>query len=112
MLKDIFKDKDVKDIDNAISDLDSQLRITGDRARLCLNHNDFKAYRESYKRLEESVVDFMLAYNKSFQKDASGVEKYAFVISGYLTRLQVLKSLVSTIETQAKRGNGSDKKSE
>lgn len=77
----------------------------GDRARKCLSTEDFKTYREDYRRAEAKIVDYLLKYNIFFHKNTSAnLEIYAMNVSRYLTKLESLRSLLEVISKDAQKG--------
>lgn len=94
-----------KDMEESQRLAELALTVAGDRARLCLSTEDFKIYRKEYKATEEKLVDALLKYNKYFLKsDSVSIEKYAMVISGYLTKIESIRSLLDVIVKDAQRG--------
>lgn len=101
-LKDIFKPKSDKDIKAANDMLD----LTAQIARKCLEHADFKTYKDSYERTEKATVDSIISYSKSFIETPGGdVSKFAMTIIRLATKLESLRYLVKTIENSAKRAD-------
>lgn len=77
----------------------------GDRARRCLSTEDFKTYREEYRRAEEKIIDYLLKYNIFFHKNTSAnMEIYAMNVARYLTKLESLRSLLDVITRDAQKG--------
>lgn len=97
----LFKDKELQ----KLKDAEESLRIVSDKARQCLGYDDFKSYRDSYVRAESGMLDAIINYTNNFvQSEHGDVNKYAITMIRYITKLQDLRSLLNTIETDAKRG--------
>lgn len=79
--------------------------VAGDRARTCLATEDFKSYRDDYRRAEQKILDYLVKYNVFFHKNTSGnINSYAMVVSRYLTKLESLRSLLDVITKDAQKG--------
>lgn len=95
-------DDQMKDLNNAV---DIAMTVAGDRARKCLDQEDFKAYRAEYKNAEEKLVDYLLKYNRLFHKSGQGnINTYAFQISYLLTQLENIRALLSTVLDNSTKG--------
>src|SRR3990167_6494023 len=105
MFNDIFKPQDVKDVDAKFKTAELTMQVASDRARLCLNYESFKTYRDSFKRAEAALMDALIAYNNQFSMSESGdVYKYAMKVNRLLTKAQDVRELLNTVESHAKRG--------
>lgn len=105
MFQDIFKPKEAKDIAKKLNDAEIALEVAGDMARRCLGMEEFKVYRESFKRAEEGIMDSLISYNHYFSLSDSGdISKYALKVSRLLTKVESVRKLLSDIESNAKRG--------
>lgn len=112
LLRNIFPNKDVKRTQQEISEAEKALVITGDIARRCLSHEDFRTYRESYERTEKTTVDALISYTKLFVESPNGdITKYALTTMRLLTKLQDLRYLVKSIESDSKKGLDNEKPS-
>jgi hypothetical protein len=101
-----FKPKAHKEAEAVRQDAEAKLKEAEIIARACFNTAQFQSYREAYKKAEASVIDFMLRYNSMFFNDQNGdMNKYAFTMMRFLTKLQTLKSLLETVESNALKGN-------
>lgn len=88
-----------------LNEQDKLISMTGDMARKCLSMQEFKSYRNQYKRTEESVIDALINYSNMFAKhNEGGIDKYAVVVMRYLTKLDDLRSLLTVVERNAKKG--------
>lgn len=104
-LQNPFKPKAHQDAEKLKEQTDAKLKEAELLAKACFGTEQFQQYRDAYKKAEASTIDFMLRFNNSFFAEKTGdVQQYAFTIMRYLTRLQTLRSLLDTIETNAKRG--------
>ncbi len=111
MFSDLFKSQDVKEVDKKIKSAEAALQAAGDRARICLNTDQFKIYRDSFKRAEAALLDALIAYNNQFSlSDSGNVYKYAMKINRMLTKAQDVRELLNTIETNARRGLSGERK--
>ena len=105
MFSDLFKSQDVKEVDKKLKSAEAALQAAGDRARICLNTDQFKIYRDSFKRAEAALLDALIAYNHQFSLSESGdVYKFAMKVNRMLTKAQDVRELLNTIETNARRG--------
>ncbi len=65
---------------------------------------EFKSYRDSFKRAESALMDALIAYNHQFSISGDGdIAKYAMKINRLLTKAQDVRELLNTVETNAKR---------
>lgn len=97
--------KEKEELLKAEKEADLIYTVAGDRARKCLSTEDFKSYREDYRRAEIKVIDYLLKYNIYFHKNSSAnIESYAMMVSRYLTKLESLRSLLEAITKDAQRG--------
>lgn len=112
-IKDIFKRQTAKEVEEALVAADKTLDVTGDLARRCLSSEDFQHYRRMYASAESSIIDALIIYTKNFAEGGVGdVTKYAFTVMRMLTKLQHLKHLIKSIESDAKRGLSEEKENE
>jgi hypothetical protein len=112
-IKDIFTRRPATDIQEALAEADKVLDVTGDMARVCLSSEDFQHYRKMYQHAEAAIMDTLIIYTKNFAEGPSGsTEKYAFTVMRMLTKLQHLKHLIKSIESDAKRGLSEEKENE
>jgi hypothetical protein len=93
------KDKD-KEVSEALKSLD----LTADKARICLETDDFKHFKQMYEQTERATIEAMIAFTKSFVEGQGDISRYAMVMSRLATKLETVRHLVRTIETSAKRG--------
>lgn len=104
-LSDLFKPVDQKQLEQELREAENSIKIAGDVARKCLTHQDFKLYRDYYKRAEENVLDAMISYTNSFfLNDTGDISKYAMKMMRFMTKLQDLRSLLDTIDKNSKKG--------
>lgn len=110
LLKNIFATKDEKELAASMKEAEKALDMTGDIARKCLGHEDFRTYREAYERTERITVDSLILYTKNFaEADKGDMQKYALTCMRLLTKLQDLRYLVRSIETDSKKGLSDEK---
>lgn len=110
LLKNIFLTKDQKELNKQLQDAEKSIDLTGDIARKCLGHEDFRLYREQYKRTEASTIDALITYTKNFVESPTGdITKYAMTTMRLLTKLQDLRYLVRSIEIDSKKGLENEK---
>lgn len=94
----------------AEKEAESFYTVAGDRARKCLSTEDFKSYRDDYRRAQEKIVDYLLKYNIFFHKNPSAnLELYAMNISRYLTKLESLRSLLEVILKDSQKDQHNEK---
>jgi len=104
-LKSVFTSKSQREIEAQLKEADRMIDLTGDIARQCLDYDSFKAYRETYKRTEESIVSTMITYTKNFvESDKGDTTKYALTMVRLLTKLHTLRYLLTSIEADARKG--------
>ena len=84
--------------------LSPEIKLTGDMARACLETRQFKAYREQYQSLESAVIDELIREAANFAVAPDSVEKFGAKCLVKLTRLRDLRSLVSKVEIDSKKG--------
>lgn len=110
LLNNIFATKDEKELAQKLKDAEKSIDLTGDIARKCLGHEDFRQYREQYKRTEASIIDALISYTKNFVESPTGdITKYAMTTMRLLTKLQDLRYLVRSIESDSKKGLDNEK---
>ncbi len=81
-----------------------EIKLTGDCARACLGTKEFKQYRAQYIVLQEKVIEELIMEAANFCVSQDSCEKFGAKCLVKLTRLRDLRSLVSKIETDAKKG--------
>lgn len=97
--------KEQQELLKAEQEVNAVYTVAGDRARKCLETEDFKFYRDDYRRAETKIIDYLLKYNIYFHKNSStGIESYAMVVSRYLTKLESLRSLLEVVVKDAQKG--------
>lgn len=109
--KNIFQfrspDQQLHDINESVN---LAMQVVGDRARKCLDQEDFKAYRAEYKATEEKLVGYLIKYNRLFHKTGQGnINTYAFQISYLLTQLENVRALLETVTENSKKGLNNEK---
>lgn len=82
----------------------TEIKLTGDIGRLCLGLPQFKQYRDQYEKMEQKVIDEMIIDAANFCVSGDSTEKFGAKCLVKLTRLRDLRSLVTKIETDAKKG--------
>ncbi len=82
----------------------TEIKLTGDMARACLSTKEFKQYRAQYAVMEEKVIDEMVIDAANFCVSPDSMEKFGAKCLIKLTRVRDLRSLVSKIENDAKKG--------
>lgn len=97
--------KEQEELERAQKEVELVYTAAGDRARKCLETEDFKSYREDYRRAEGKFIDYLLKYNIFFHKNnGASIESYAMVVSRYLTKLESLRALLEVITKDAQKG--------
>lgn len=81
-----------------------EVKLTGDMARACLGTKEFKQYRTQYIVLQEKVIEELIMEAANFCVSQDSCEKFGAKCLVKLTRLRDLRSLVSKIETDSKKG--------
>ena len=81
-----------------------EVKLTGDMARAALATKEFKQYRAQYQVMEEKVIDELIMEAANFCVSQDSCEKFGAKCLVKLTRLRDLRSLVSKIETDSKKG--------
>ncbi len=81
-----------------------QIKLTGDIARVCLGLPQFRTYRDAYERMEEAIIDDMISDAASFSSDNTDIGKFGAKCLVKLTRLRDLRSLLSKVVVDAKKG--------
>lgn len=98
------KDTDDQELAAIKKQAEEAFTVVGDRARKCLNNDDFKAYRKDYLQTEAKVLDALLKYNTLFHKTTGGnITDYAMVVARYLTKLESLRSLLEAVAKDAQK---------
>lgn len=82
----------------------TEIKLTGDRARICLGLGAFKQYRDQYAKMEQKVIDEMIQEAASFCTSNDSTEKFGAKCLVKLTRLRDLRSLISKVEVDSKKG--------
>ena len=104
MFNDIFKPSEAREVDAKFKTSEVAMQVASDRARRCLETNEFKGYRQSFERAEKALMDSLIAYNHQFSIASQGdVLKYAMKINRLLTKAETVRELLRTIENAAKR---------
>lgn len=94
-----------KHAEEKIEKAELAIQASSDRARRCLELEEFKSYTESFKHAEDAVMDALISYNNQFSVSEGGdVFKYAMKVNRLLTKAEVARQLLKTVESQAKRG--------
>ena len=105
LFTDIFKPQDAKEVDAKFKTAEVAMQVASDRARRCLELEEFKEYRDSFKRAELALMDSLIAYNHQFSISNDGnLQKYAMKINRLLTKAQDVRELLNIIETASRRG--------
>ena len=87
-----------------------QIKLTGDIARNCLSLPAFQTYRKAYAELEEAVIGDMIKEAATFSVDQTDISKFGARCLVKLTRLRDLRSLLTKVEADAKRGTDEAKR--
>lgn len=82
----------------------TEIKLTGDMAKSCLGTKEFKQYRVQYFVLQEKVIDELITEAANFCVSNDSTEKFGAKCLVKLTRLRDLRSLVSKVETDSKKG--------
>lgn len=90
--------------DKAIEESSEQIKLTGDIARACLATKEFKQYRDQYEKMEQKVIDEMIIEAANFCVSCDSTEKFGAKCLVKLTRLRDLRSLVTKVEADSKKG--------
>ena len=105
--------KDLKSLfsfgEKAIEQSSTEIKLTGDCARACLNTKEFKQYREQYAQMEAKVIREMIIDAANFPVGNDSTEKFGAKCLVKLTRLRDLRSLMTKVLTDAQKGKD-DKK--
>lgn len=109
-IRSLFQPQDQKKNEQSIKDAEDQLRGLGELARKCLEAQDFKIYRVSYERTEASIVDALISYTKHFVENPGGdVTKYALTNVRLLTKLENLRFLLNSVQSDVRQDIMKDK---
>lgn len=104
IFQDIFKPRDAKEVEKKLKTAEHAMQVASDRARRCLSMEEFKAYRDSFQRASDSLLDALIAYNHQFSiSDNGDLNKYAMKVNRLLTKAQDVRELLNTIDTASKR---------
>lgn len=107
LLKNVFR---IKDREKEIKEAEKAIDLSGDIGRICLAYPDFKSYRESYERTEKITIDALIGYSKNFIESPHGdLNKYAMTTLRLLTKLETIRYLVRSIESDSKKGLDNEK---
>ena len=68
-------------------------------ARKCLDHEEFKKYREMFIKLERVIIDDLIDY-----READAI-RYAMTVSNMLSELRQMRTFLNQVERDAKRSN-------
>lgn len=82
----------------------TEVKLTGDMARVCLGLPAFKQYRDQYESMERKVIDELIMEAANFCVSNDSTEKFGAKCLVKLTRLRDLRSLMSKVETDSKKG--------
>lgn len=100
--------KDLKSLfsfgEKAIEETSTEIKLTGDMARACLNTREFKQYREQYAQMEAKVISEMITDAANFSVSNDSTEKFGAKCLVKLTRLRDLRSLMTKVLTDAQKG--------
>jgi hypothetical protein len=100
--------KDLKQLfsfgQQAVEESSTQVKLTGDIARACLNTKEFKQYREQYAKMEAKVIDEMIIDAANFSVSNDSTEKFGAKCLVKLTRIRDLRSLMTKVLTDAQKG--------
>lgn len=99
--------------EKAFEEAPELIKLTGDMARACLNTKEFKQYHEQYAQMEAKVIGEMIIDAANFPVSNDSTEKFGARCLVKLTRLRDLRSLMTKVLTDAKKGkeekaNGDD----
>ena len=97
-MKSLFNFGDVKKLPDS-----TEIKLTGDLGRACLATKEFKSYRAQYQAMEGKVIDELIIEAANFCVSNDSIEKFGAKCLVKLTRLRDLRSLVSKVETDAKK---------
>jgi hypothetical protein len=101
-LKHLFQPKPKKA--EEIAQAEKMLDLAADKARVCIGYDDFKHYKQAYEQAERTTTDLLIGFSKNFIEGQGGQDRYAMVMLRLTTKLEVLRYLLKTIESNAKRG--------
>ena len=105
IFSEMFKPRDAKEVEKKLKTAEHAMQVASDRARRCLSMEEFKAYKDSFQRASDSLLDALIAYNHQFSLSENGcIEKYAMKVNRLLTKAQDVRELLNVIETASKRG--------
>jgi hypothetical protein len=99
-IKNLFQPK--KD-DKEIAQAERMLDLTAEKARICLSQSDFKIFRESYTRTESAMIEALISYSKNYIEGNGDLSRYALTMMRICTKIETVRYLLRTIESQAKR---------
>ena len=80
-----------------------EIKLTGEIGRLCLGLPQFKQYRDQYAKMEQKVIDELIIEAANFCVSGDSTEKFGAKCLVKLTRIRDLRSLVSKVESDAKK---------
>lgn len=108
--------KDIKSLfsfgGKAIEESSTEIKLTGDMARACLNTKEFKQYREQYAQMEAKVIGEMIIEAANFPVGNDSTEKFGARCLVKLTRLRDLRSLMTKVLADAQKGKDNGNKDE
>lgn len=105
---DIFKHESPEELhllNKKIEESISAAKAAGDAARSCINTEAFQTYKRSFEIAESKIVDAMIAYTHNFFQENNGsLDVYGANMARYITKIQDLKSLLTAVEVDSKKG--------
>lgn len=81
-----------------------EIRLVGDCARRCLSTDAFKQYREYYAKAEAATIDELLLEATQFCDSGADMTKFGAKCLVKLTRLRDLRSLLTKVTIDSKKG--------
>lgn len=76
--------------------IEAQKRVI-ETGQKCLANEDFRRYKEAYKKLEDIAIGALIEYANP------DVNKYAFFISSVLNKLGVYRTFIALVDKDAKK---------
>lgn len=86
--------------------IDEQISLVGDIARVCLAMEEFKSYRKQYEAAEQKMVQTMLMLTESFNAGRVDLTTYGAKMLVYMTRVKDLRMLLDAVLVDSKKGKG------
>lgn len=101
---DHFGKTDVKKEKQEAQDIKDSLKSLGNTARVCLNSSQFHDYRKQYEATEAKVVESILRLTSNLENGELDLTAYGTKVLVFMTRLKDLRSLLTIVKNDSKKG--------